>query len=116
MALGAAAITGIGTNGATGTTKVAVSDRSKAIKAGAGIGGDATFPGPPAEEGAITAIASGAAIGSGLAMPVGMRSADGSIKAGAAAVTCAGTSTTRRSSASKRLSRQGKPKPGSPNP
>ena len=38
------------------------------------------------------------------------------VPAGSAAVTCAGTSTTRRSGASIRRSRQGKPKPGSPSP
>ena len=108
-------MTGVATNGVMGATNVAVSGNSEAIKAGAGIGGDATFSYAAAGEFVITAIAPGAAIGAGLAMPVGLRFADGSINAGVAAVTCANASATRRSPASKRLSRQGKLKPGSPN-
>jgi hypothetical protein len=110
-------------------------DFSTAITAGAGVGGvgggeggggAATLSGTRPVTGATTAIAafpdgaSFAAFGSALATGVGSRSADGSTHAGAVADANAGagagSSTTRSSSASKRLSRHGKSKPGSPKP
>ena len=101
--MGTAAIAGGGgTAGAGGTARVAVSDCSVAIKAGAGIGAGAFI--------ATASVTSIAAFGSGLTVAAVGGTADGSTHVGV------GTSVTWRSSASKRLSRQGKSRPGSPSP
>ena len=151
-ALGAAAMTGVGIAGVTGTTHVASSVRATAITAGAGIGGGAVSAGRSARKGVfagavpVAASVLGLASARGLAPGtiaaavrgwVGARDTDGigagplatgcsthaccngsatGVTAGSAAVTCAGTTTTRRSGTSIRRSCQGNPKPRSQRP
>ena len=118
--MGTAAIAGGGgTTGAGGTARVAVSDRSVAIKVGAGFGAGAFTT-----TGSVRSIAD---FGSDLTVAAAAGTADGSTHVGVGARgtvtvsvtetgtdTGTGTSVTCRSTASKRFSRHGKSKPGSP--
>jgi len=130
---------GVGGVGMAGTTHADSSVRVTAITAGAGIGGGVASPGRSARNGICAEAASVAAFVPGLLSGViaaavrrgvGARDTDG-VGAGplvkdcsthacrdgsATGVTCAGTTTTRRSGASIRRSCQGNPNPGNQSP